>query len=145
MKKSANVVLIMFLVFSSCSSGKVDIIIQNVNIIDVETGDIHYQKDVAIKDQYISEIADGKRISETDGIRVIDGTDKYLIPGLWDMHVHLNIEDEEYLQLYLANGVTGVREMNGMHREWKEKEEEVGLLPVSSWEAGYSTVPSRLI
>jgi len=129
MKKIVSVVSIMCLVFSSCSNGKVDIIIQNVNIINVETGDILYQKDVAIKDQYIAQIAGGKKLPQTGGTRLIDGTDKYLIPGLWDMHVHLNLDHEEYLPLYLANGVTGVREMNGMNSEWKEKKEGSWLAP----------------
>jgi predicted amidohydrolase YtcJ len=54
----------------------------------------------------------------------VDGTGKYLIPGLWDMHVHMRgsikgstpnfaKENEAMLPLYLANGVTGVREMGG--------------------------------
>ena len=129
MKKIVSVVSIMCLVFSSCSNGEVDIIIQNVNIINVETGDILYQKDVAIKDQYIAQIAGGKKLPQTGGTRLIDGTDKYLIPGLWDMHVHLNLDHEEYLPLYLANGVTGVREMNGMNSEWKEKKEGSWLAP----------------
>lgn len=129
MNKLVRVASIMCLVFSSCSIGKVDIIIRNVNIINVETGDILYHRDVAIKDQYIAKIAGGKKLPQTDGTQLIDGTDKYLIPGLWDMHVHLNLDYEEYLQLYLANGVTGVREMNGMHREWKEKEEGSWLAP----------------
>jgi cytosine/adenosine deaminase-related metal-dependent hydrolase len=129
MKKIVSIASMMCLVFYSCSSEEADIIIQNVNIINVKTGDILYQKDVAIKDQYIAKIADGRKLPQTGDTRLIDGTDKYLIPGLWDMHVHLNLEDEEYLQLYLANGVTGVREMNGMHREWKEKEEGSWLAP----------------
>jgi len=129
LKKIVGIASIMCLVLSSCSSEKVDIIIQNVNIINVETGDILYQKDVAIKDQYIVKIANGTKLPITDGAKVIDGTNKYLIPGLWDMHVHLDLDDEEYLQLYLANGVTGVREMNGMNLEWKEKKEGSWLAP----------------
>ena len=129
MKKIVSVASIMCLLFSSFSNRKVDIIIQNVNIINVESGDILFQKDVAIKDQYIIKIANGKMLPQTDGTKVIDGTNKYLIPGLWDMHVHLNLDHEEYLPLYLANGVTGVREMNGMNREWKEKKEGSWLAP----------------
>ena len=41
--------------------------------------------------------------------RVIDAHHAYFIPGLWDMHVH--IDDLEDLPLYIANGVTGVRLM----------------------------------
>ena len=48
--------------------------------------------------------------------RVIDGSGKYLIPGLWDMHVHTVMPGgREVLPLYIANGVTGVRDMAG---EW---------------------------
>lgn len=44
--------------------------------------------------------------------RVVDGTGKYLIPGLWDMHVHT--AGPSHLSLYLANGVTGVRDMHAL-------------------------------
>jgi len=40
----------------------------------------------------------------------VDGANKYLIPGLWDMHVHT--ASKSYLPLFLANGVTGVRDMH---------------------------------
>ena len=49
--------------------------------------------------------------------RIIDGTGKYLIPGLWDMHVHTLMGDwmpgatEVTLPLFVANGVTGIRTM----------------------------------
>ncbi|MGQ0703011.1 MAG: amidohydrolase family protein [Gemmatimonadales bacterium] len=50
--------------------------------------------------------------------RRIDGRGKYLIPGLWDMHVHLAVPGaRDVLPLYLKNGVTGVRDMGG---DWAE-------------------------
>jgi cytosine/adenosine deaminase-related metal-dependent hydrolase len=136
MKRIVLVASILCLLLSSCNKVEVDIIIQNVNIVNVESGEILFQKDVAIKDQYIVRITNRKKLPQTDDAKVIDGTDKYLIPGLWDMHVHLNLDHEEYLPLYLANGVTGVREMNGMNREWKEKKEGSWLAPrfyIGSW------------
>ena len=46
------------------------------------------------------------------GARVIDGRGKFLIPGLWDMHVHTGtVRGREMLALYVRNGVTGVRDM----------------------------------
>jgi imidazolonepropionase-like amidohydrolase len=51
--------------------------------------------------------------------RIIDASGKYMIPGLWDMHVHfrggqaLIPDNEAWLSLFLANGITGVREMGG--------------------------------
>src|SRR5580700_9087934 len=49
----------------------------------------------------------------------VDGTGRYLIPGLWDMHVHSAFGDwfpggrDIILPLFIANGVTGVRDMGG--------------------------------
>ena len=48
-----------------------------------------------------------------EGARVVDGKGKYLIPGLWDMHVHT--VGPSFLPLYLANGVTGVRDMHSFN------------------------------
>lgn len=51
--------------------------------------------------------------------RVVDGAGKFLIPGLWDMHVHWN--DARYLPLFIANGVTGVRVMWGDPRHFAQR------------------------
>lgn len=48
------------------------------------------------------------------GAHVVDGRGKFLIPGLWDMHVHTVMPGgRDVLPLYIANGVTGVRDMAG--------------------------------
>ncbi|MGH7993771.1 MAG: amidohydrolase family protein, partial [Limisphaerales bacterium] len=59
---------------------------------------------------------------------VVDATGKFLIPGLWDMHVHWYAPD--YLPLFVANGVTGIRIMWGMpfHQEWRKKIERGALI-----------------
>ena len=106
MKKVIIMPLIIIFLLSFCSKQKVDTIIQNVNIKNVENGDILFQKDVAIQNQYIKKIATGKSISHSDSTIIIDGTNKYLIPGLWDMHVHLAMKHEEYLQRYPAKFLT---------------------------------------
>ena len=61
-------------------------------------------------------------------VRIVEATGKFLIPGLWDMHVHWY--DEDYLPLFIANGVTGARIMWGMplHHEWRNKIEHGSLL-----------------
>ena len=41
----------------------------------------------------------------------MDGQGKFVIPGLWDMHAHMEMTGESSLQLYVANGVTGIRDM----------------------------------
>jgi hypothetical protein len=66
---------------------------------------------VVIRDHRI--IAAGQFGSDVrKDVEVIDATGKFLIPGLWDMHVHTG-RAEIFLPLYLANGVTGVRDMGG--------------------------------
>src|SRR5262249_13888889 len=53
--------------------------------------------------------------------QVVDATGKFLIPGLWDMHVHWYQSD--YLPLFTVNGVTGVRVMCGMpvNLKWRKE------------------------
>ena len=41
----------------------------------------------------------------------MDGQGKFLIPGLWDMHAHVQMNAKAWLPLYIANGVTGIRDM----------------------------------
>lgn len=57
--------------------------------------------------------------------RIIDAAGKFVLPGLWDMHVHAAVPGgEPLLGLYLANGVTGVRDMGGdlaTIRRWRRK------------------------
>ena len=73
--------------------------------------------------------------------QVIDATGKFLIPGLWDMHVHWYGYDKAYLQLFIVNGVTGVRVMWGapVHFEWR-KEIQEELCWVLEWLS-----PARLL
>jgi hypothetical protein len=52
----------------------------------------------------------GTSVKPAPGARVIDATGEFLIPGLWDMHVHLDPQGNE-LHTLAANGITGIREM----------------------------------
>ena len=66
-------------------------------------------------------VANGRIVSVTAsdstrlaaGTRVIDGTGKFLIPGLWDMHGHLTDATADAFPLLIMNGVTGVRDVGG--------------------------------
>ena len=48
---------------------------------------------------------------ESTGAEIVNGRGKFLMPGLWDMHVHLSYARASALPLLVANGVTGVRDM----------------------------------
>ncbi|MCC5927656.1 MAG: hypothetical protein JJU28_00270, partial [Cyclobacteriaceae bacterium] len=88
MKKLSLFTLLGWIIFA-CSSPSHDLLITNVNVIDVVTGEVLPNRIVAIDGDEITAIYT-KTIKPQEGTEVIDGTGKYLIPGLWDMHVHNN-------------------------------------------------------
>lgn len=95
----------------------VSIVLTHVTVIDTTGGPA--QPDMTV-------VIDGDRITRVDRkhhakipktAKEIDATGKYLIPGLWDMHVHTFFANwipggrEVTLPLFVANGITGVRDM----------------------------------
>jgi len=93
-------------------------LITNVNIIPMTQDTILVNKMVYIKDGIIQKIADSIEIK---GIEILDAKNKYLTPGLIDMHVH--VWDRYELGLYLSNGVTAVRNLWGMPMHLRIKED----------------------
>ncbi len=92
--------------------------ITNVNVVDVANGAIVPNSTVVIDGDRIIEV--GASVNVPDGVTLVDGTDKFLIPGLAEMHGHIpnpstnSQEDiDETLFLYVANGITTVRGMLG--------------------------------
>ena len=88
------------------------IYITHVVVIDTETGREAPDQTVIVSGEKIADIRDSSRTPAPTNARIVDATGKYLIPGLWDMHVH-GTQFDITLLLYIANGVTGVREMFG--------------------------------
>jgi imidazolonepropionase-like amidohydrolase len=86
-------------------------ILENVNIIPMNKDTIFKNQSVLIKDGKILRIVESKKIQPPSNAEIIDGTGKYLIPGLTDMHVHFFNQND--LILFVANGVTTVRNMMG--------------------------------
>lgn len=93
-------------------------LIKNVNVIPMSQDTILVHQMVYIKDGIIEKIADTIKVNS---IQVFDGENKYLTPGLIDMHVH--IWDRYELGLYLSNGVTAVRNLWGMPMHLRIKED----------------------
>lgn len=92
-----------------------DIAIVGVTIIPMTDGSTTLaDRTVLIRDGKISEVGARGTLRVPPGVRVIEGRGRYLIPGLTDAHVHLEyIEDPNVLKLFVANGVTSVRSMDG--------------------------------
>lgn len=85
----------------------------HVTVIDVEAGTARAGMTVMFAGGSITAVGKDAEVRLPAGARVIDASAKFLIPGLWDMHVHAAFPgvDAQFLPLLLANGVTGVREM----------------------------------
>src|SRR5215470_3757471 len=92
-------------------------ILNHVNVIDVRTGAVRPDQTVALEGQRIFAIGPAKLAKYPRTARSIDCRGLFLIPGLWDMHVHLVFGDwfpaakDISLPLFIANGVTEVRDM----------------------------------
>jgi hypothetical protein len=93
------------------------IVINHVNVIDATGAGVQPDMTVIIKGNRIVDLGKTSRLSTPAYALVIDGSGKFLIPGLWDMHVHIfnpvskTPPDTNEFALYIANGITGVREM----------------------------------
>jgi imidazolonepropionase-like amidohydrolase len=81
----------------------------NVTIVDVVNGGRQAAMTVVTTAGRIADVS--KEASIPQGAVRVDGTGKFLIPGLWDMHSHNQASGTESLELYLANGVVGTRDM----------------------------------
>lgn len=84
------------------------ILLNHVTVIDATGAPPRTNLSVWIADGRIKAI--GKNIRAGPGARVLEAKGKFLIPGLWDMHMHLD-PSGSFLPLLAANGITGVREM----------------------------------
>lgn len=137
MKKIVPLLVVVFFCLGS-SHGDVDklIIIQNVQVVDVIGGTLSKsKKDILIRRDRIVEIRNHKKQTGNKGDKVIDGTGKYVIPGLWDMHAHpddpemwrMNPDEagrDRLMPLFVFHGVTGIRDMAGsmeVVKRWRDK------------------------
>jgi hypothetical protein len=85
--------------------------ITNVAVVDVESGRVHPGRTVVIAGDRIVAVGSAANTRVPDGARLVDGTGRYLIPGLWDMHTHVTMFGSAALDLLLAHGITGARDM----------------------------------
>jgi imidazolonepropionase-like amidohydrolase len=115
--------LFLFLIFAALATpvSAQTIAFTNVNVIPMDRERVLTNQTVVIVDGVIVQIGDTKRVKLLKQAVSIDGTGKYLIPGLVDMHTHLLSDSDEFsdsigpdeLRVMVANGVTTVRFMIG--------------------------------
>jgi imidazolonepropionase-like amidohydrolase len=132
MRRYSALLLVPLLLASSArpnaAKAQKHLVLTHVTVIDVAGGPARPDYTVVITGDRITEMGDSANVPVPEGSDVVDATGKFLIPGLWDMHVHPT--EKEYLPLFIANGVTGVRVMWGFpaHHEWRRAVEAGQLL-----------------
>ncbi|MFP4366465.1 MAG: amidohydrolase family protein [Bacteroidales bacterium] len=106
--------------FAGCSNqshnDEAAYVFRNVNVIDAVNG-LRKGQSVVVSGNKIVQVDPVEKIKEPSGVRVIDCRGKYLIPGLWDAHIHLLDGDaltpELMFPLFIVNGITYVRDTSG--------------------------------
>jgi hypothetical protein len=98
------------------------LIFEHATVIDATGAPPKKDFTVIVTGGRIASVSQQAAPASLGGLR-IDATGKFLIPGLWDMHVHVSVPQIAY-PLFVANGITGVREMySGIPlaqiRQWK--------------------------
>jgi imidazolonepropionase-like amidohydrolase len=116
MLRVASVVLALGAVLSNRAPAQsAPLFIQHVAVVDVNTGQLLADRTVEIRGRTITAVDSAPRVQVTRGATIVDGRGKYLMPGLWDMHVHLSFPEgaaQIFLPLMVANGVLGARDMH---------------------------------
>ena len=108
------------------------IVFNHVTVIDVRTAALKSGMTVIVRGNRIAAIGKTGKLKVPKDAEIIDASGKFLIPGLWDMHTHFGTDDfdkNSHLRLFVANGVTGIRIMDGEpeYHLWR-RETEIGNL-----------------
>lgn len=122
--KFRSIILITKLILASqFATAQTELIIKNAHIVDVIKGNILINHTVIISGDRITKVTADTSIQESSSATTIDAGGKYLLPGLWDMHMHSSDLQDLY-PLFVATGVTGIwifrhhafrRKMAGQH------------------------------
>jgi imidazolonepropionase-like amidohydrolase len=92
--------------------GQMPLVIRNVGIVSMITPEISVGA-VLVRDGLIAYVGSTAGLPDAAGARTIDGTGKFVVPGLIDMHTHVSKTRGSSLGLLVANGVTTVRDLGG--------------------------------
>jgi imidazolonepropionase-like amidohydrolase len=104
------------------------LIIEDVTVVDVIEGRLVPHTDVVITGERITRLEPHRDDRRRPAGGVVDGRGKFLIPGLWDMHVHALWDPRavtNFLPLFVTQGVTGVRDMGGSLELLREARDSV--------------------
>jgi imidazolonepropionase-like amidohydrolase len=93
-----------------------DLAFTRVTLINPGASHPQYDMTIVIHGDTIVSVGRSSAAKLPTSAKIIDGTGKYIIPGLWDMHMHFRDAPRD-LKMYVANGVLGIRNMGGPAKE----------------------------
>ncbi len=98
------------------------LVFTHVTVIDATGAPAKPDMTVVVSGDRIEALGKTGILTVPQNAQVVDATGKFLIPGLWDMHIH-PWSGKNYLALFTANGITGVRLMWGepVHHKWRQE------------------------
>ena len=102
-------ILVLLLLLAGCKEAEPLLVIEHVNVVDVRHGQVLANRMVGVRGTRIVYVIEDSSAA-SGPVTTVDGRGKYLMPGLWDMHVHADSAD---LRRLVAWGVTGARDMGG--------------------------------
>jgi len=89
------------------------LVLTHVRVFDPRAGTVLPDQAIVIEGRFVKAIGSAKSLPKPHDAHEIDGRNGVVIPGLWDMHVHLALEGRAAATQYVAHGVTTVRDMGG--------------------------------
>jgi imidazolonepropionase-like amidohydrolase len=101
------------------------IAIVHVAVADATGSVARTDQTVVVRDGVISAVGEADQVVLPTGAQIVDGRGKFLIPGLWDMHVHLGLEGHDAPGQYIAHGVTTVRDMGTQFEQIDRLRQEI--------------------
>jgi len=110
--KTTGLLSLCLCLFSSLYA-QPSLVLRNVTVIDMTGAPAKPGSTVVISGKRIISVGPASAANIPPQANIINAKGKYLIPGLWDAHVHLSKAGEQSLALFIANGVTSVRDMGG--------------------------------
>jgi imidazolonepropionase-like amidohydrolase len=108
--KLLTLALVLAAVPTMAQGPPADVVVRHVIIVDVTNGQTRRNQRVSLQNGRIVAI-EPESPKAPRAAKVVDASGKFLIPGLWDMHVHIEPAPKIFTRLYLAQGITGIRDM----------------------------------
>lgn len=99
------------------SAAQETVVIRNVTVIPMTGTGPAAGQSVVVRDGRIAELGPSAQVRIPAGAEVVDGTGRYLIPGLFEMHAHTSKTRASALGVYVVHGVTALRDQGSEHAE----------------------------